>query len=260
MYRLVYHVFGSGAMHSPFACFKYQSTLFNDGHFIGLLWPANTRMGSWFLCICHMLRVWPAHMAALASAAFRAYDSNHDIVCLVMMILKIKNHVVICLFHHFHLQVTNDRALPCRFGLSNQQWVVLICLSDWPCNCQINWCTQGSQVHCRQILQEIDTCWWHGLLRWLHSDCASWCKEASSQGWWQQFGQNQQPGWQRWWWWWWYRWFWRRLRHGWWHLSGRTQTWIANQGTLAEAAHHADWTISPFGMDLLPMWGGQRRC
>jgi hypothetical protein len=70
-YRRVYRLFGSGAMHSPYALFIEQSKNFNGGRKVGLLKAADTRMAGHAYAQCRMLRLRGPLVATITSAAYK---------------------------------------------------------------------------------------------------------------------------------------------------------------------------------------------
>ena len=70
-YRRVYRIFGSGAMHSPYALFIAQSKNFNAGRKVGLIKAAGTRMAGHSYALIRMLRLRAPLMATITSAAFQ---------------------------------------------------------------------------------------------------------------------------------------------------------------------------------------------
>jgi hypothetical protein len=69
-YRRLYRLFGSGAMHSPYALFINQSKNFNGGRKVGLIRAAGTRMAGHAYAQCRMLRLRAPLMATITSAAY----------------------------------------------------------------------------------------------------------------------------------------------------------------------------------------------
>jgi hypothetical protein len=70
-YRRLYRLFGSGAMHSPFALFIAQTKIFNGGRRVGLLKAADTRMAGHAYAQCRMLRLREPLIATIGSAAYK---------------------------------------------------------------------------------------------------------------------------------------------------------------------------------------------
>ena len=70
-YKMIYHLFGSGAHHAPYAIFQRQARLFNNGKAIGLIKAADTRMAGYFKALHRMLRLKPALEATVSSLPFR---------------------------------------------------------------------------------------------------------------------------------------------------------------------------------------------
>jgi hypothetical protein len=64
-------LFGSGAMHSPYALFIAQSKLFNGGRKVGLIRAAETRMAGHAYAQCRMLRLRGPLVATIGSAAYQ---------------------------------------------------------------------------------------------------------------------------------------------------------------------------------------------
>ena len=78
VYKLVYRVFGIGAMHTPIAVFKEAALKLNNGMEIGLLRAADTRMAGYFYGLHCMLRLKDALQAAVHSPEFIEYARrNH---------------------------------------------------------------------------------------------------------------------------------------------------------------------------------------
>jgi hypothetical protein len=70
-YRRLYRLFGSGAMHSPYALFIAQSKIFNGGRKVGLIKAADTRMAGHSYAQCRMLRLREPLIATISSAAYK---------------------------------------------------------------------------------------------------------------------------------------------------------------------------------------------
>jgi hypothetical protein len=70
-YRRLYRMFGSGAMHSPYALFIKQSKVFNAGRKVGLIRAAETRMAGHAYAQCRMLRLRDPLKATISSAAYK---------------------------------------------------------------------------------------------------------------------------------------------------------------------------------------------
>lgn len=71
-YRRLYRLFGSGAMHAPYALFIAQSRTFNAGRKVGLIKAAGTRMAGHVYAQHRMLRLKEPIIATFSSAAFKA--------------------------------------------------------------------------------------------------------------------------------------------------------------------------------------------
>jgi hypothetical protein len=56
-YCFIYRVFGSGAMHSPYALFQRHARAFNNGRPIGLLRASDKRMAGYFMAMHRELRL-----------------------------------------------------------------------------------------------------------------------------------------------------------------------------------------------------------
>jgi hypothetical protein len=69
-YRRLYRLFGSGAMHSPYALFSKQSRNFNAGRKVGLIRAAGTRMAGHAYAQCRMLKLREPLVATITSAAY----------------------------------------------------------------------------------------------------------------------------------------------------------------------------------------------
>jgi Protein of unknown function (DUF 659) len=89
-YRRIYRVFGSGAMHAPYAIFQKQSITFNGGKKIGLIRAADTRMAGYFIAFHRMLRLKPALEATVASVEFQGLNLTKSVVVKAVAILKDK--------------------------------------------------------------------------------------------------------------------------------------------------------------------------
>lgn len=70
-YRRLFRLFGSGAMHSPYALFVQQSKAFNKGHKVGLIRAADTQMAGHSYALCRMLRLRGPLIATISSAAYK---------------------------------------------------------------------------------------------------------------------------------------------------------------------------------------------
>jgi hypothetical protein len=70
-YRRLYRLFGSGAMHSPYALFQAQSKIFNSGRKVGLIRAAGTRMAGHTYAQVRMLRLREPLLATISSAAYK---------------------------------------------------------------------------------------------------------------------------------------------------------------------------------------------
>ena len=69
-YRRLYRLFGSGAMHAPYALFCSQSKNFNGGRTVGLIRAAGTRMAGHAYAQCRMLRLREPLIATISSASY----------------------------------------------------------------------------------------------------------------------------------------------------------------------------------------------
>jgi hypothetical protein len=72
----VYHVFGSGAIHSPCALFQKHARSFNIGHATGLLRAYDTRMTGYFMAMHRDLRLKGALQATVAGSDFVSLKVN----------------------------------------------------------------------------------------------------------------------------------------------------------------------------------------
>lgn len=70
VYRRIYKLFGSGAMHGPYALFQQEAKKANHGRSIGLIMAADTRMAGYIIAFHRMLRLRPALEAVASSIAF----------------------------------------------------------------------------------------------------------------------------------------------------------------------------------------------
>jgi hypothetical protein len=66
----IYRVFGSGAMHSPYALFQRHARAFNNGRPIGLLQAYDTRMAGYFMVMHRDLRLKQVLQATVAGRNF----------------------------------------------------------------------------------------------------------------------------------------------------------------------------------------------
>ena len=73
-------MFGSGAMHGPYAMFQKHSQTFNGGVKIGLVRAADTRMAGFFYAFHRMLRLKPALEATVASVEFQSLRLTKSVV------------------------------------------------------------------------------------------------------------------------------------------------------------------------------------
>jgi hypothetical protein len=89
-YRRLYRVFGSGAMHSPYALYCNQSKVFNGGRKVGLLRCTEVRMGTHFYAWHRMLRCKAPLDATVSSAAYRDLKLNKGVPKKVEAFLKLK--------------------------------------------------------------------------------------------------------------------------------------------------------------------------
>lgn len=69
-YRRLYRLFGSGAMHAPYALFMNQSKQFNSGRKVGLIRAAGTRMAGHSYAQLRMLRLREPLLATINSASY----------------------------------------------------------------------------------------------------------------------------------------------------------------------------------------------
>jgi hypothetical protein len=83
--RRAYRVFGSGAMHAPYAIFQKYSKMNNEGKNIGLMKAAGTRMAGAVIVIMHFIRLKHALISTVTSAEFKK--------------LKVKQHVLIAYYY-----------------------------------------------------------------------------------------------------------------------------------------------------------------
>lgn len=70
--RATYGVFGSGAMHAPYAMFHQYSKIFNGGRNIGLFKDAGTRFAGRCIAMLRMLRLQDAIKATINSSEFQS--------------------------------------------------------------------------------------------------------------------------------------------------------------------------------------------
>jgi Protein of unknown function (DUF 659) len=70
MNRLIYHYFGSGSNHSPYALFSKQSRDHNGGKCIGFIRAADTRMGGHVISMLRTLRLKDPLVSTISSASF----------------------------------------------------------------------------------------------------------------------------------------------------------------------------------------------
>jgi hypothetical protein len=69
-HHFIYRVFGSGAMHSPYAIFQRHARAFNNGRPIGLLRAYDTRMTGYLMAMHRDLRLKQALQATVAGRDF----------------------------------------------------------------------------------------------------------------------------------------------------------------------------------------------
>jgi hypothetical protein len=69
-HRVIYRVFESGAMHSPYALFQRHTRAFNNGRPIGLLRASNTRMAGYFMAMNRDLLLNQALQATVTGSDF----------------------------------------------------------------------------------------------------------------------------------------------------------------------------------------------
>jgi hypothetical protein len=69
-HNFIYHAFGSGAMHSPYALLQRHARAFNNGRPIGLLRVSDTRMAGYFMAMHRDLRLKQALQATVAGRDF----------------------------------------------------------------------------------------------------------------------------------------------------------------------------------------------
>ena len=68
--RLIYRIFGSGSMHSPYAIFSKHSRDHNGGKSIGLIRASDTRMGGHVISMLRTLRLKAPLLSTISSASF----------------------------------------------------------------------------------------------------------------------------------------------------------------------------------------------
>jgi hypothetical protein len=68
--KKTYVLFGSGAMHQPYALFQKHSKIHNNGKNIGMFRSAGTRMGGEVIALMRMLRLQQAFLATIQSPEF----------------------------------------------------------------------------------------------------------------------------------------------------------------------------------------------
>jgi Protein of unknown function (DUF 659) len=76
--RRLYRVFGSGAMHAPYAMFQENAKLANGGKNIGLMRAADTRMAGHFICFLRLLRLMLPLKATVGSIKFQALKFTNN--------------------------------------------------------------------------------------------------------------------------------------------------------------------------------------
>jgi hypothetical protein len=117
-YRRVYRVFGSGAMHAPYAIFRKQAQTFNGGVKIGLIRAADTRMAGYFYAFHRLLRLRAAVEATISSVEFQSLKLVKPVVLKAIAFLKDKDmwnalHCVTrCLFPALRVLRLADRSEP----------------------------------------------------------------------------------------------------------------------------------------------------
>jgi len=80
--RIFYKVFGSGAMHAPYASFQKHAKNHNDGRKIGLIRASDTRMGGHVIALMRLLRLRAAIKNTVVSVEMRSHKVC-NFVCVV---------------------------------------------------------------------------------------------------------------------------------------------------------------------------------
>lgn len=68
--QMLYRVFGTGSMHSPYATFMKHSKDHNTGRSLGLIRASDTRMGGHVISMMRTLRLKDALVSTVSSASF----------------------------------------------------------------------------------------------------------------------------------------------------------------------------------------------
>jgi len=76
--RQLYKVFGSGAMHTPYAVFSKKAKELNNNRKIGLIRASDTRMGGHVIAIMRLLRLEDAARATVATTEFNNYKVSEQ--------------------------------------------------------------------------------------------------------------------------------------------------------------------------------------
>jgi hypothetical protein len=92
--RKAYVLFGSGAMHVPYALFQKHSQANNDGENIGMFQSAGTRMGGKVIALMHMHRIKDSFLQTIQSQDF--------------IKLKVIDFITLHLFYLFYNISTNQ--------------------------------------------------------------------------------------------------------------------------------------------------------
>jgi hypothetical protein len=87
--KKTYVLFGSGAMHSPYALFQKHSRANNDGKNIGMFRSAGTRMGGEIIALMRLYRLKEAFMQTLQSQDFiKLKVSYHKKISIVIALIN----------------------------------------------------------------------------------------------------------------------------------------------------------------------------
>jgi len=80
----LYKVFGSGAMHAPYAVFSKKAKELNNNRKIGLIWAADTRMGGHVIALMRLLWLKDAARATIATTEFNNYKVSDSLVAILI--------------------------------------------------------------------------------------------------------------------------------------------------------------------------------
>ena len=72
-YRILYHIFGSGSHHGPYAYFQETAKDYNNGRAIGLIKPADTQMAGYYIAFHRLCRLKEPMISCVHSVKWRDY-------------------------------------------------------------------------------------------------------------------------------------------------------------------------------------------